>query len=597
MTTRTGLLRAPRRGDRDEHGAVALLVAIVMTLLLAVSAFAIDLGMERAGRRDMQALADMVALDMGRMIDGRTRAQLEAGGSGEPSAASQLSASVSRNSGETLGDAPTVRAYWVKVAADGTYPAAGGVPVQVASTEAPNGVVVTAGTSIAFALGGITGTSSGSVQRSAVATAEESACFSLGSYAARLDASSSALLNPILNGILGGGANLDVLSYTGLANANVSLLDIATQLGLGSVDQLLSSNINAGTFLIAAANVLQADGTSNADILNLVAAKLGGVSIDLGDLVSAEPGAGAAETATINALDLLTGTILIANGTNALSIPGLATNLPLSGTGLTTSLSLIEKARRRCGKKGSAAETAQLALSINGNILSSQSVLGVPVTGTTKTSITAASAKGTLTDIICGSETAADPSGEDVSVTSGVVGASTELNVSLNGATNATGNVNSLLSGITSLLNLLGLNKIASITITGSVGLKVVTGDPSTIKTAQIRVPNSPVDWDHGVSTGSGDLGLNTASVTTTSNTLVVTAKNFLGLNVSLNATQSLGIITNLLSSVTSSLLDPLLTAVNNNLLHPLYDLLGLTVGGADVYGERPYCSNPLLVG
>jgi uncharacterized membrane protein len=598
LSRRLRLQRVLRRPARDERGATAVFVAIILSLvLLAVAAFAIDLGLERAGRRDMQAVADMVALDMGRLIDGRTRAEIESGAGGDSPAASQLSWSVARNSHDTIGPTPTVHAYWVQVAADGTYVSAGGIPVEVASSAVPNGVVVTAGTDVAFVFSGVTGTSSGDVEGSAVATAEESACFSLGSYAARLNTSASALLNPILNGILGGGANLDVLSYNGLIDADVSLLDIALELGLGSVDELLSSNINAGSFLIAAAHVLAADGNSDANILNLVAAHLGGVSLDLGNLISAEPGAGAAETATINALDLLTGTILLANGTNALSIPGLAVNLPLSGTGLTTSLTLIEKARHRCGKKGSEAATSQLALSVAGTLASSASVLGLPVTGTTTIAVNAASAKGVLTDIICGSETAADPSGEDVQVTSGVVGASAEVNLTLNGSTNATGNVNSLLSGITSLLNLLGLNKIASITISGSVGLKASTSDPSTIKTAQIRVPNSPPDWDTGVSTGSGDLGLNTTTVTTTSNTLVITAKNFLGLNVTLNATQSLGIITNMISSLTSAVLDPLLTSLNTNVLQPLYDILGLTVGGADVYGEKPYCSNPVLVG
>ncbi len=283
-----------------------------------------------------------------------------------------------------------------------------------------------------------------------------------------------------------------MLGYTGLINANVSLLDIALDLGLGSVDELLSTNVNAGTFLIAAGHVLAADGNSNANILNVVAAKLGGVSINLGSLISVEPGVGAAETATINALDLLAGTILIANGSNALSIPSLATNLPLSGTGLTTSLSLIEKARHKCGKKGAAADTAQLSASINGNIVSGQSVLGLPLTGTTAIAVTAASAHGVLTDVICGDETAASPSGEDVQVTSGVVGASAQLNLSVNATTSGTGNLdNGLIAGITSLLNLLGLNKIASLTISGSIGLRASTGDPSTIRTAQIRVPNN----------------------------------------------------------------------------------------------------------
>lgn len=598
MNRRLRLSRVVRRPARDERGVTAVFVAIIMSLvLLAISAFAIDLGMQRAGRRDMQAVADMVALDMGRLLDGRTRAQIEAGGSGISSAAQQLGWSVSRNSADTIGPSPTVHAYWVQVAADGTYAAVGGIPVQVASTAVPNGVVVTSGTVVSFAFGGVTGTDSGDVQGSAVVTADKSACFSVGSYAARLNTTNSALLNTILGGFLGGKVNLTAVGYTGIADADISLLSLATQLGFGTVDQLLAANVKAGDLLIAAATILNSQGVANANVLNLIAAGLGGATISLGSLISASAGNGAATTATINAVDLLTGTVFLANGSSAVSIPNLALNLPISGTGLTSSLSVIQKPNQRCGFKGTSASTSQVALSIGGTLTSSSSVLGLPVTGTTAITANVASATGTLTDIICGAETAASPSGEDVQVTSGLAGASAQVNLTVNGSTNNTTNVNGLIAGILSLLNLLGLNKVASIDIHGSLSLKVTTADPSTVKTAQIRVPNNPHTWDDPVSLGSGDLLLNTLTVTTVTNTLTVTAKNFLGLNITLNAGQISSIVTNLISSVTSSILNPLVTALDNNVLKPLFDLLGISVGGADVFGQRPYCSNPLLVG
>jgi len=580
-------LRRPRflrRRARDERGATALIVAILIsTVLLFISAFAIDLGMERAGRRDMQAVADMVALDLGRLIDGRTRAEIESGAGGKPTASAQLSWSVANNDDNTVGDTPTVTAFWVEVADDGTFPQAGGIPVQVAAGEAPNGVVVIAGTDVAFSFAGVTGLASGDVQRSAVATAEESACFSIGSYAARLDTGSSALLNPILEGMLGGGASLDVLSYTGLVNTQVSLLDIAAALGLGSVDELLSANVTAGDLLIAAADVLQSDGTSNANILSLVGAELGGISLSLGDLVNAEPGTGAAETATINAFDLLAGTVIIANGSSAISVPDLALNLPLSGTGLTTSLSLIEKPRMGCGQRGTTADTAQVALSIGGTLVSLPNILGLTATGTSEIAVNAASARGTLTDIICGSETPSDPSGEDVQVTSGLVGASASVDVDLDGD----------VVGVV----LPGLSALASIRLSGQLRLSVSTGDPSTVRTAEIRVPNNPSDWGEPYPVGSGDLGLNTTSVNAVWVTGPTVTVRLLGVPITLSAGQLANLLNNVVSSVTSGVLNPLLTSVNTSLLTPLYDLLGISVGGADVFGQRPYCSNPSLVG
>lgn len=583
---------------RDERGATALFAAVLVSLvLLIVAAFAIDLGMQRAGRRDMQTVADMVALDMGRLIDGRTRAEIEAGSGTDPSAAAQLSWSVANNADEAVGGTPGVTAYWVEVAADGTYPEAGGSPVQVAGGDVPNGVVVVAGTDVGFAFGSITGTRGGDVQRSAVAVAEESACFRLGSYAARLDTNSSAMLDGILEGILGGGVNLDLLSYTGIADASISLLDLAAVLGVGSVDQLLSSTINAGTLLVAAADVLRADGVSNADVVGLVGAELGGISIRVGDLIRAEPGSGAAETVTVNALDLLAGTVLVANGTNAVAIPALTANLPFAGTDLTSSLTLIEKPRVSCGKRGARAETSQIALTVGGPLASPPGVLGLtPTNVSTQIAANVASARGTLSDILCGSETATDPSGMDVQVTSGAVGASLSVTMDFDGTTSGGGNVNAMISGIARLLTRL-LSPVVSIEIRGSLSVTVSTGEPSTIRTAPIRVPTDPARWDDPVSTGSGDLGLTATDATVTSSPpLTVTARSLLG-TVSLSAAEQAAIIDNLVSGVAGQVLNPLVGAVNDRLLHPLYDILGLTVGGADVFGQKPYCSNPELVG
>ena len=165
-------------------------------VLLMVSAFAIDLGMQRAGRRDMQAVADLVALDMGRLIDGRTRAQIEAGNGDKPSAATQLGWSVANNDNDTIGSSPSVTAYWVELSDRRQLrrrPAACRSRSRPAAV--PTGVVVRAATDVGFAFAGVTGVASGDVERTAVALAEESACFRLGSYAARLNSSSSALLN------------------------------------------------------------------------------------------------------------------------------------------------------------------------------------------------------------------------------------------------------------------------------------------------------------------------------------------------------------------------------------------------------------------
>ena len=167
MSGRLGRLR----NRDDERGAVAVLTAVLMSLVLCtVAAFAVDLGMGRVGRGDMQAVADTVALDLARLLDGRTRSQIESGTTGQPSLANALSASVTRNDGHAFGHDIAVTPYLVQLDSSGSYTkGADGLPSQVASSASPNGVVVVAKTNVNFVFGKALGVAP---SRSAVGSAE-----------------------------------------------------------------------------------------------------------------------------------------------------------------------------------------------------------------------------------------------------------------------------------------------------------------------------------------------------------------------------------------------------------------------------------------
>jgi hypothetical protein len=62
-----------RRSRRDERGAILLLVSLIMTVLLFVVAFVVDLGTARSTKRDAQAIADLAALDAGYYLSGSSR--------------------------------------------------------------------------------------------------------------------------------------------------------------------------------------------------------------------------------------------------------------------------------------------------------------------------------------------------------------------------------------------------------------------------------------------------------------------------------------------------------------------------------------------
>lgn len=583
--------RLGSRQDRDDRGAVAAFTAIVLVVLIAVTAFAVDLGMQRVARSDMQALADVVALDLARELDGRSVSELETVES------SLASASRDRNRDviNFEGSLPGLAVDWGELDANGDF-------VLLSGTAKPSAVRVTADTEVGFAFAPAVGLDdSGGAERLAVASSDTEACFSIGSYAARLDTEASELLAPLVDGALNGNISLDAAGYRGIADADISLLDLAAELGLGSVDELLTTNVSAGDLFLAAADVLDNDGnTADADVLHALGVEVGSHTISVGDLINAESGGTAAETATINVLDLVAGTAFVANGTNAVSIPDLAVDLGLTGTALSASVKIIEKARKGCGKKGSAsADTAQAEVDISGKLLSLPNVLGLSVTGgQTTISVDAASAHGLLTDVICGNETAASPSGEDVAVTKGLVGASVSTSVHVHGSigTNS-GLLGNLLGGLTGLLG-----TVVRIDIDGDISLTASTSDPTQVETAQYRVPGNPEAWGDAYPLGSGELGLNTTSVVAIPPpTLTIKVyTSLLGipiLKTDVSASQLLQITTNVVSAAVSTLVNPLLTTVNDALLEPLTDLLGVKLGGADVFADKPVCGNPRLVG
>ncbi|HWU23634.1 MAG TPA: hypothetical protein VN088_19000 [Nocardioides sp.] len=576
---------------RDERGAVAVLVGLMMVVVLGAAAFTVDLGQQRVGRADMQSLADVVAMDLARELNGRSYATLS------PLMAGLAAKSEARNQ-SVIGYAAHLPVLTVTL---GTWSSAGTPQFTAITSGVPTAVKVQAQTTVGFAFGGITGTHSGNASRTAYGTASNRSCVKIGSYAVRITSSNSPILNAVINKALGGSLNLDALSYQGLASANVSLLGLATQLGLGTVDELLTTSVSLKSLYLASAQVLQNNGnTAAASILNTIAASIMVTqSVKLGSLVSATPGDGAAETASVDALGLVQGTAEIANGSSAVDIPGLSASLGLvSATG---KLTLIQGAQVGCGEAGSdaaKASTAQASLSVAATVPSSTAGLtGLSVSGSTTVTLNAASAQAALTGVTCGAGTSADPSGDTISATSSLVGASVGQTLSISGGITDSGALGSLLNGV---LGLLG--GVVKVTVSGTVQIAASTTDPATTKTASPLFPPNTAPWSSAIDTGSGDLGLDTTHTTVTWTTpLTIHAyTGILGLSLTetnLSLAQTTTITSNLVSSLTNNVLGPVLTKANTTLLQPIEGMLGLSLAGADVFGGSPTCGMPKLVG
>ncbi len=88
--------------------------------------------------------------------------------------------------------------------------------------------------------------------------------FSVGSTLASIDTSKSRL-DPMFQGMLGTSASFAAVSYQGIAGSNVSLGALQTELldlgyDVGTVDDLLTSEIDVADLYRATANALTSEG-------------------------------------------------------------------------------------------------------------------------------------------------------------------------------------------------------------------------------------------------------------------------------------------------------------------------------------------------
>lgn len=526
---------------RGEQGAVAIVVALVVCFVaIPLAAVAVDLGVQRVARRDMQSLADMAAMDLARQLDGRAKSAYVM--SNLTAAAND---SITRNS-STVGSAPVLA---IKLGT--TDPAKYGTSgyfTESASSGIPTAVQVTASTDVSFGLMGGTGAAT----RTAVAMSKADACFSVGSYAAMVRSGKGSLLGPLL----GDALNTTVVGYEGLATASVSLLGLATELGAGSLDQLLDlKDVTLSRLYLASAKALEREGgtTAQVDLLKSLAARVGGLPpVDILEIIALEQGNGAALDAGLNVLNLLATSAFVSNGTNALAIPNLALNLGLAN--LSSSLTLIEKPRTACGSVGTRTETSQLNLELGGDLLNLPNIGLLKAQASMSLHLELAKAWATLDKVVCGPGTTIGPEGVDVSVASALSQLTLKVPVTL---------------------KTLGLPLL-------KVDVVLTTTKPSQTRTAEIRV--LPDTYDTAKPTGSG-VALS-------------------GLHVQKLNVEVLGILPLpldlLLGDVVSLIVNPLVQTLDTVLLGPLSNLLGLNLGGADIFLHQPIkptCNAAKLIG
>lgn len=563
---------------RDEGGAVAVLLALVTCLVFVpLAALVVDIGLQRVVVRDLQSLADVVALDLARKLDTSTTVAQWA--SRSPSLQEHADDTVERN--QTLAGS-SARAVPVlgKLDAAGEF-----VELPAGSTEVPAAIKVTTTGTVDFTFND----GSGGGQRTAIAMAETAACFQLGSWAASLDPSASPLLRDLLTPLIG-SSTLQAAGYQGLATARISLLELVRTpyIGVGTVDQLLAlDDLTVADLYRASAQVLRANGkAAEANVFDVAATSVvAAFTIKAGDLIGLGTAPDSVLAAQVNALDLLLGTAFLANGENLLNVDNLQTSL--SSVGVTaTQLRIIERAQRACNDD--VAETAQVRfssvakLTIASSPLYNQSGSIIRLIDNKimlNLDAQLAGATGRLLGATC------QPDTFDVEVTTEMI------RLNLEGRAYLEGTVRVQLS----------LLSVVDIPVRFEVVARSAASRPAgSPTTAHLALP--PMTYDQHVEVGSGPYALPNLTFALDPASVQVDASVLGLLNLSLSSATTL--VTPTLQQVAVTLGNraavdgnALVTKVNT-ILSQLSTALGLNVAGADVYAlPYPNCQTPVLRG
>ena len=642
---------ASRRRTRRSDGAVLPLVALLATVLMGSAAFAIDLGALRVERRELQADADVIAIAAAWEIDDSTSGEVF------DDVLAEAQAAADRNGYDflTLSASEVVLGRW----ANNTF-------TPTAVDEVPNAVRVDLESTIPryFDLE----PNNRTVSRSAIAvirtqstdTQERGvphARGSLGSTFASLqfyqqpgvsaaynafieyqatfmNSLYTEMLNVNTSGGIDGGAGvtgdpvavtgpatgfqLDALSYQGLANGTVALDAVATQLGFGTVDELLAADVTAAELLSAAATVLSA-GPNAADIaaggiLGTIATDVDAVNtLNLGNAIEATTGQGSAFATTINAHQLLDMTATLVNGDNLINadipvtIPALPGTLLNGQTTVPVRLAVIEPAQthvgyRDVGEAGPSTAQVRIAteipldaidldLSLLGPLLGIQTTTGrIPIV------IEAASADSLYESIDCADP--ANPGDVDFAVETSAlsvsIGGVSDIELTTAGSS-PTITSEALLDLNISLLGLTINAEAASTTTiseTWAEGLSYV-GDLSQnvaiLGTSQTinHVSATPFSW-------GTETPISSAWERYTGNTSGILDTTFD--NLTLNTTVLPPALDSLLHDAILAALDPIMAELDAALIDPLLSAVGVQVAGAHGQIHDAKCRFPVLV-
>jgi len=495
-----------------------------MTLLLAVvfMALAVDTGRLWMQQRKLQSIADIASMEAAREIVGcgvdASIAILAAAGNAATRNGYDGQITQSPNMVE-LGNVTTV----------------GGIRRFTTDTEQRAvRVYITQSVPASLVAGGLFGNQV-LLHAEAVSAADPSlVTFTAGSFLLDIDTENADLLNALLGELLSTSLSLSVLSYEGLATADLSLADLLrVQGGVSTVHELLEAEMALGDLLNLMADGLAEAGTANGPAIAALEELSSGIGNDatirLSDILAVSaPNEDATTELSLNALSLVMAAAMFASeeSTVTISIAGLETEITIQQAPL---LAVGPSEGDNC----TMARTAQLSLGVSASA-------ALPLVGSVNLTLNAAVAQGTaeLTEF------------SDDGSASNVVIAATPGLTSISGS--ATLVVDPLLLPPTSV----------------PVGINVPL-NPGTAQNLEFEVPHPAAD--------------NLPQTQPTANALGDSLQNALQEDDILTLPPALGPLESLVEIAINTLLSPLLGEIGRVLLDPLLEILGVRLGGMEV--------------
>ncbi len=301
---------------RNRSGGVATIVALMMPVIVGMTAFAVDIGAAQLETRKLQGIADAAAIAAAAdPSHAQTAAQASVNAAGWPR---QIQvAAVSGRYDPTL-------AQGQRFAAD-------------ASSSAAVRVTLNAQSPTYFAQ--VLGYDGVPIRRSATAAQTNVAAFSIGS---RLAALQGGVVNSFLSALTGSSVSLSVMDYNSLAGAQIDLLSFLdalhtnANLSAGTYDDTLDAQVTTPQLLSALADSLPASNAAQAAAIRGIALHAGPTKVSLSSLIDLGPlgqqGSGGKGMASVDALTMLTTLAQIGNGQRQVQLDLSASVLGLAQT-------------------------------------------------------------------------------------------------------------------------------------------------------------------------------------------------------------------------------------------------------------------------